>query len=58
MTAYAKGELEWQNLHFSVEIRTLNHRYRDIILKLPQRFLPLEENVCLLYTSPSPRDRG
>ncbi|MDL1955714.1 MAG: YicC family protein [Candidatus Desulfofervidus auxilii] len=51
MTAYAKSELEWQNLHFSVEIRTLNHRYRDIILKLPQRFLPLEENVRQLISS-------
>jgi uncharacterized protein (TIGR00255 family) len=45
MTAYVRNELDWDNLHFNVEMRTLNHRYRDIVLKLPQKLLPLEENI-------------
>jgi uncharacterized protein (TIGR00255 family) len=48
MTAYAKSELDWNNLHFSVEIRTLNHRYREAILKLPQKLWALEDNIKYL----------
>ncbi|MDL1971028.1 MAG: YicC family protein [Candidatus Desulfofervidaceae bacterium] len=45
MTAYARGETTWENLTITLEMRTLNHRYRDIILKLPQKLSPLEEKV-------------
>jgi len=45
MTAYARSELDWNNLHFNVEMRTLNHRYCDIFLKLPQKLLSLEEDI-------------
>ena len=45
MTAYARNELDWNNLHFNVEMKTLNHRYCDIFLKLPQKLLSLEEDI-------------
>ena len=51
MTAYARGEKVWENLTFTIEIRTLNHRYRDIVLKLPQRLFLLEERIKRLIGS-------
>jgi len=45
MTAYARGEIDWENLTIIAEMRTLNHRYRDIILKLPQKLLLFEDRT-------------
>ncbi len=45
MTAYARSQLDWNNLHFNVEMKTLNHRYCDIFLKLPQKLLSLEDDM-------------
>jgi len=57
MTAYARGEKVWGNLTFTFEIRTLNHRYRDIVLKIPQRLLLLEERIKRLISTYIQRGR-
>jgi uncharacterized protein (TIGR00255 family) len=57
MTAYAKGEKIWESLTFTLEIRTLNHRYRDIVLKVPQRLFLLEERIKRLISTYIQRGR-
>ena len=53
MTAYAQATTQTELGELSCELRTVNHRYLDIAPRMPE-----ELRVCLLYTSPSPRDRG
>ncbi|UNC92792.1 YicC/YloC family endoribonuclease [Candidatus Contubernalis alkaliaceticus] len=45
MTGYGRGEGEMEGLSFLVEIRSVNHRYRDIIFRMPREFNPLEEKM-------------
>ncbi len=45
MTAYGRAESIKADLEYIVEIRSGNHRYREIVLKLPQGLQPFEEMV-------------
>ncbi|RLB75636.1 MAG: YicC family protein [Deltaproteobacteria bacterium] len=45
MTAYGRAELQREGKTFECEIKTINHRYRDIHLRLPRNFQPLEEDL-------------
>ena len=45
MTAYARGSINLEELNFIVELRSLNHRFLDIILRLPQRFQIFEQDI-------------
>jgi uncharacterized protein (TIGR00255 family) len=45
MTGYGKGEARQDDITVSVEIKTVNHRYSDISIKLPRTFLSLENSV-------------
>lgn len=45
MTGFGRGEGELEGLRFLVEIRSVNHRYRDIIFRMPREFNPLEEKM-------------
>lgn len=45
MTGYGKGEAQADNAVLSVEIKTVNHRYADITVKLPRTLLSLENEV-------------
>lgn len=45
MTGYGKGEYENELYRFKVEIKSLNHRYNDISIKLPRHILFLEEHI-------------
>jgi uncharacterized protein (TIGR00255 family) len=49
MTAYACNEAEINNLTINCEIRSVNHRYSDISLKLPDilRFMETELRALL-----------
>jgi uncharacterized protein YicC (UPF0701 family) len=38
MTAFANSEVEFENLTLNCELRSVNHRYCDISLKIPERF--------------------
>lgn len=45
MTAFGRGEHDAGGTLITVEMRTVNHRYRDISLRLPSQLQPLEEDL-------------
>jgi uncharacterized protein (TIGR00255 family) len=45
MTGYGRGETLLDGRKIIIEIRSTNHRFCDISLKLPRRFSPLEADV-------------
>lgn len=45
MTAFGRGEAAQDDRSWTVEIRSLNHRYCDIKVRLPRQFAELEEKV-------------
>src|SRR5210317_1836711 len=45
MTGYGKGEARSDEITVTVEIKTVNHRYADISVKLPRTFLSLENGL-------------
>ncbi|MBW2309734.1 MAG: YicC family protein [Deltaproteobacteria bacterium] len=57
MTAYGRAESAKSDLEYIVEIRSVNHRYREIVLKLPQSLLPLEEMARSLVSERVKRGR-
>ena len=42
MTAYGRSEHRTEDVLYTVEVRSLNHRYRDIILRIPKNFQVLD----------------
>jgi len=57
MTAYGRGEFRSEGTVFIAEIRTLNHRYLDIILRMPKTFLVFEKDLKSLISSRIRRGR-
>jgi uncharacterized protein (TIGR00255 family) len=51
MTAFAANETELMNLTLSCELRSVNHRYLDISLKLPDRLRFAEADVRSLISA-------
>ena len=45
MTAFGRGEALADGYRFTVELRTLNHRFCDIRIKLPRRYTDFEEEI-------------
>ncbi len=45
MTAFANSEMEFENLTLNCELRSVNHRYCDISLKIPERFRFTEADI-------------
>lgn len=45
MTAFANSEVEFENLTLNCELRSVNHRYCDISLKIPERFRFTEADI-------------
>ncbi|SFX51368.1 TIGR00255 family protein [Thermoactinomyces sp. DSM 45891] len=45
MTGFGRGEVATSNLQFITEIRTVNHRFLDLILRVPQGFAEQEESI-------------
>ena len=45
MTAFGRGEAMADGYRFTVELRTLNHRFCDIRIKLPRRYTDFEEEL-------------
>ncbi|TLM67921.1 MAG: YicC family protein [Deltaproteobacteria bacterium] len=45
MTGYGKGEAQAGNVALTVEIKTVNHRYADITVKLPRTLLAFENDI-------------
>ena len=57
MTAFGRGEYELNNTLYSVEIKTLNNRYRDIIIRMPNSLQELEEGIKSQISSRIKRGR-
>lgn len=45
MTGFGRGEYNEEGLEFLVEIKTVNHRYSDIFVKMPRSLTFLEDKV-------------
>lgn len=45
MTGYGRGEYIAEDRKFTVEIKSVNHRYNDINIKLPRTINSLEDNI-------------
>lgn len=57
MTAFGRGEYGINNTLFSAEIKTLNNRYKDIIVRMPNSLQELEEDVKTQISSCVKRGR-
>ena len=51
MTAFAANEAESNNLALNCELRSVNHRYLDISIKLPERLRFLEADIRTLISA-------
>ena len=45
MTGFGRGEYKNDNYHFTVECRTINHKYVDINIRLPRKISFLEDKI-------------
>lgn len=45
MTAYGRGQVEQSGYRISVDLRAVNGRYLDIIVRLPKHYLELEDRT-------------
>lgn len=57
MTGYGRAESSKGSLEFSVEVRSGNNRYREIILRLPQSLQPCEDRIRSVVSSRVKRGR-
>ena len=57
MTGFGKGDFRVDNKYFQVELKSVNHRYMDISIRLPKIFNYLEENIRNLIKSYLQRGR-
>lgn len=54
MTGYGRFEKSGSNWKITAELRAVNHRYLDLSVRLPRRFIPFESrirNLCKEYIS-------
>lgn len=51
MTGYGKGEASAPHGSFTVEIRSVNHRYGEVSVRMPRSFMALENDVKRLIIS-------
>jgi uncharacterized protein (TIGR00255 family) len=45
MTSFGRGEHSDEQVQFIVELRSVNHRFCDIKIKVPREYSPLEEKI-------------
>lgn len=57
MTAYGKGDYPHDDKRFLVEIKSLNNRYRDIIIRMPKTLQGFEKQLRTLIDSKIGRGR-
>ena len=57
MTGYGRAESSKETLEFSVEVRSGNNRYREIILRLPQSLQLCEDRIRSMVSSRVKRGR-
>ena len=47
MTGYGKQSLSIDGREYQIEIKSVNHRYLDINIRMPRQLIYLEEKVAL-----------
>lgn len=57
MTGYGRGECSEGGLKIVAEIKAVNHRYSEIIIKQPRQYLALEDQIKKLIMSQIKRGR-
>jgi uncharacterized protein (TIGR00255 family) len=57
MTAFGSGACQQGDRQYGVEIRSVNHRYRDLVLRVPRNQQPLEEGFRAMISSRVSRGR-
>ena len=57
MTSYGRGVFEFDGSVFTAEVKSLNNRYRDIIIRISRDFQPLEDEIRSLLSSKIMRGR-
>jgi uncharacterized protein (TIGR00255 family) len=57
MTAFGSGAFQQGDRRYVTELRSVNHRYRDIVLRLPRNQQPLEEGFRTIISSRISRGR-
>jgi uncharacterized protein (TIGR00255 family) len=57
MTAFGRAEKTVEGRRFTVEIRSLNSRYGEVIVRMPPQFLPLEDQIKKLIATKISRGR-
>lgn len=57
MTAYGKSECQTRDRIFSTEIKSINNRYKDIIIRLPKNFQVVERELKSIISSRIRRGR-
>ncbi len=45
MTGYGRGAYEDKDFSFAIEIKTVNHRYNEVAIRLPRFLNPLEDKI-------------
>ena len=45
MTGFGRGEYEDANFSITVEMKTVNHRYNEVAIRLPRFLNPLEDRI-------------
>ncbi|MCD6527366.1 MAG: YicC family protein [Desulfuromonas sp.] len=45
MTGYGKGQFAGSDAHYNIEIKTVNHRYTDVTVKVPRALMFIERDL-------------
>src|SRR5579884_2558707 len=45
MTGYGRAEEAWDGGHVTAEVRSVNHRFCEVVVRLPRTFAALEEDL-------------
>lgn len=57
MTGFGRGEVRTESLYLDVEIKTINHRYKDFNVRLPRKYMSFEEKIRNVITEKVSRGR-
>ncbi len=57
MTGFGSSEYKDENIEISIEIKTVNHRYKDFNIRLPRNYVSFEESVRNIISKEVSRGR-
>ncbi len=57
MTGYGRGENQHESKSFTVEIRSVNHRFGEVVIRLPKYYIALEDRIRKLILGRVSRGR-